>query len=371
MKSTFTILLTTLLFSCTIAPTQQNDTIIIEPQSETLKLSAVFKSHELIVFKGILIGDIIDFIETKDYYILQTINETSDLLLFDKNGDYIQPLVNKGRANNEALNIIDVNYCNKTNSLSVLADYGMKIFEYSLDTKEITATIKTPKSILVAKSAIKLDDDRFIYYKDLSYCDDQEYKLYVYNFKQDTIENQFLPLNKATAEYVSFGQKNNLYEKDGEIHFYEAFDDNIYKVNKDSLSTHIIFDKKELGISNEDLNRGYKGFDEFLNFCLDGGYIYAHTNCIQYQDKIFSWYRVGDQSYCNIADIATQKSQSYTTINDDLISNTTLKLGIYTPLSADKNGIYWSVDPTALRGIMQNPTALNEIGDNTIIIRFK
>lgn len=173
------------------------------------------------------------------------------------------------------------------------------------------------------------------------------YKINIYNKNRKVVESQYFKIDKNIAEYLSFSQSNNLYNKESSVIFYEAFLDKAYKVNNDTASVYLEYDKGLLSVSDKELN-SHSDLGEFVKYCQDRGAIYAHINNFEYNGKMFSKYRIKEQSFINIANLNTNKSKSYTSVYDDLIMNKEVKLSTYTPIASDESQMFFTLSVDAL-----------------------
>ncbi|MFI3265388.1 MAG: 6-bladed beta-propeller [Rikenellaceae bacterium] len=336
------IALSLLLLSCTPSNKTNTNAIKIKVTQQELKFSDIFSSYERIEFKGKMMADIINIIKVAKGYVVQTSNRAPELLLFDNGGQFISSIVNIGRGRDEVLNIMDIYYDSKAEQIEILADFGMKVLIYSLNNSEIVDKFDLPQSIFVARSLSKLDDDRYVFYKDDAYDDSENYKVLVYNRASDTIEQKFIHF--INIESISFSQSNNLYKNGDDVIFYEAFLDKGYRISRDTITEYFTFDKGSRAVPENQLNREHGDLMDFVDMCTANNYIYGHINCYEYNDMIFSLFRHNEESYINIANLNKCTSESYTSINDDLVSGEAVNLPAYFVIASDEQGLYLSQD---------------------------
>lgn len=192
----------------------------IVPKADTLILADLFGMFEHIELKGILLGDISDVKLVNNLILVQSKVQGKDIHIFDRGGNYIRSIIRYGRANNEVLNLQSFCYNKYKNTIDVLCNYGTEIKQYTIDKNLSPITISLPKeSIIAAKDIEIVDDSTYVLYKDISYLDSLEFKLYLFNYQEKSIIGKFIPLNKEIEEKISFSQNNNLYTHDGKIFF--------------------------------------------------------------------------------------------------------------------------------------------------------
>ncbi len=334
-----------LLLSCSNSKSCDENTIDIEPKEQELQLSKIFSSHETLEFKGKLLGSVIDLIKVDGGYILHSVGSKSELDFFDNNGTFISSIIEVGRARNEVINIVDLYYDQEQKQLEILADYGMNVRIYSLTERAVVDRFDLPQSICIAKAISKLDENRYVFYKNLGYDESEDFKIFVYNRQSESVEHKYLPFNSKHVENISFSQSNNLYKKGDDVIFYEAFLDKGYRIAQNSISDYFIFDKKGLAVPQQKLNVEYHDVSEFVDICEQNKYIFAHIDCYEYKDMLFSRYKYNDKSYINVANLKKLSSESYTAINDDFITNEVVDTFGYYIVEADQHGLYLVVDP--------------------------
>ena len=294
--------------------------------------------------------------------VVQSKSNNRDLHVFNISGKYLRSLISYGKAYNEAINIQSFCYNKYNKTIDVLCNYGMDIYQYSLIDGKLYKKIKLPKKQIFSVADFEILDSTFyMLYKNLGNTDDDEYKLYKYNYITAEIENEFLKLDKQLAENVSIGQRNNLYVKDEDLYFYETFLDGVYKYNCDSIKIKkkIVFKRNEFSMPEKLLKKDVKDELEFIRMCVDCKYIWAHINCIEYKNSIFSFYTYKKVVYGNIIDVKNQRSTSYSYIYDDLISNTYFPIGYFRIINSDDKYLICNIESYSIESDDSNIILLN------------
>lgn len=310
----------------------------LRPQSDTLKLSSLFQLDKIITFDSLLLSDIIDVQIIDSNILVRSKSGNKDLHLFDYEGRYLKSFVHYGRAKNEILNLQNICFNKYKNTIDVLCDYGMKINQYSYPSGRLhdQIIIPAPKITSIADFEV-LDSTSYMFYKNLGYSDEEEYKLYKYNYVTSEIENEFLKLDKQLAAKISIGQHNNLYTQKSDLYFYEAFQDGIYKYDRDSskMRKRILFQQNEFSMPDKILRKRVNNELEFIRMCRESQYIWAHVNCIEFKDKIFSYFTYKKKLYGNIIDLHDKTASSYMYVFDDLLSNQCYPVGHFSIINTD------------------------------------
>ena len=202
MKRLPTILATALILTaaCTEEHSGSNaDHVIgITPENGIYNLSDTFTEYETIFLEDALVSNIKDVILTEDGLIIQARTDKDIAVsLFSRNGEFISPVVRIGRGPGELTNVDAMAYNPYTNTLDVLGEIGTKIIKYDCGSFEPVSTISLRDSeIISARDFCPIDKDRYIFYKDYSLLDEQEYFLYVHNCTTNETEGRFLPMDK-------------------------------------------------------------------------------------------------------------------------------------------------------------------------------
>ncbi len=319
----------------------------LKPQSDTLKLSSLFQLERVITFDSLFLSDITDVQIIDSNILVRSKSGNKDLHLFDHEGRYLKSFVHYGRAKNEILNLQNICFNRYKNTIDILCDYGMKINQYSYPSGKLHNQIIIPTSKITSIADFEvLDSTSYMFYKNLGYTDEEEYKLYKYNYVTSEIENEFLKLDKQLAEKISIGQHNNLYTQESDLYFYEAFQDGIYKYDRDSskMRKRILFKQNEFSMPDKLLRKRVNNELEFIRMCRESQYIWAHVNCIEFKDKIFSCFTYKENIYGNIIDLHDKAASSYMYVFDDLVSNQCYLAEYFRIINADDKYLICTIE---------------------------
>ncbi len=347
-----------LLLSCGTKATGESMAISVSPAEGACKLSEIFSSYEKIELRGKILSDIMRVVKVEGGFVVHSrAGRYTYLDLFDSDGQFVSAVVELGNGRGEVLNVVDVYYDNESQQVEVLVNYGMKVVVYSLSQRGLVDQFDLPKSISASAAFSKLDDDRYIFYKNFGHEDSENYKLFVYNRGSDSVERKYMPFNSEYETLSSFFSLNYLYKNGDDVIFYEPFSDRGYSISRDTISDHFVFDKKEFAVPSNRIDRVYAGgVLEFVEVCKDCGYIYAHINCFQSQNLLFSRYVYEEESYLNVANLDTHESGSYTSIYDDLVRKKDVGFRGYSVVGSDDCGIYMSVSSEEFEDFDMNDT---------------
>ena len=132
--------------------------------------------------------------------------------LFSDDGEFLLPIVSRGRGPEEMVTVDDMCYNRFSNTLDVLGNYVQAIYQFDLESYKITNKIDIDKDeIIVANRLYPIDRDRYMLYKQFPYASGDDFKLYVFNHSTGQVEQRVLKMeDEELAELLSFGQSNNI-----------------------------------------------------------------------------------------------------------------------------------------------------------------
>ncbi len=331
----------------------------IIPQSNELVLSDYFSNSEIIMFTGCVISGIQQVLPYNDSFIIGgkikiSNTETSDLVaIFDRNGEYLRTLVRRGNGPNEMLNIRSMRIYEGI--LEVLGNYGGVLNKYDINSGEIVESINLQNTeIVYAADFCKIESGKYLFYKNLSHSDSDEYKLYVFSTSQGIID-RYLPLDKKLAEITSFAQKNNLSQWGTDIYMFEVFAKGLYKYSSNDLNPYIGFNINNYTITDDIYNSKHKDLISLVESCKESGYIWAHMDAFVDSNKyIISDFMHGTHKYLNVIDLNTYNSKSYNKIKDDLMLNITYDIttNILSLFNIYNNAYYCIIEPFLLQSML-------------------
>lgn len=348
-------------FSVTIDPTQNTK----------IKLSDYFYLDTIVQLSNVIVASIDNLIPNSNGYVVQGISDHGELLAFSSDGTFKGQIMQIGRGPNEAINIVDIT-SDFDGKLSILTNFGQQIDIYSPSDNCIERTIKLPDTY-IARNIERLDSIRYVLYKDLSYSSEPEYKISIFNERTEKVEQNFLPLNKESVEYISFIQRNNLFRHDdGMIYFFESFNDTVYRATKDALEPFLAFDKGQFGMPEEMLTQGFTDVMQFADFCKESSYIWAHLDCYRCGDMFISRYKYLNQLFINISDISLGRSKSSTTIYDDILLHKTYEDAQLPIVGTDGEYLYLGINSSELIDCLQGTRfTINSLQEGMCLVRLK
>lgn len=318
----------------------------LTPQTDTLRLSTLFNKWHLVELKGKLIGDIADVQQIDSVLIVRSESDGTNLHLFNDNGTYIRSMVRYGRGNNEVLNLASFTYNPYTETIDVLCNYGAEIWQYERS-GVIKNKIKLPETPIFSVADFEaLDPHTYLLYKDLGIPDYQgeQHKLYVYDWQKQMVVNNFIPMDAALAEKISISQSNNLYRQNGRIFFYEAFQNGIYECQADGVKPVVGFQVNPFTYPIEMISSCVDEGD-FIRKSIESPYIWAHINCVAYEDYVFSYFTYHKQMLLNVIDMEHKMARTYEYVHDDCFSNKTFRSNLFHVISNTDRALvcsYWS-----------------------------
>ena len=340
-----------LCYSCTSNPKKiciEDAPLMINiiPEQDTLVLSSIFKSCKKIEISNKYLTNIVNVELIDSNIVIQSRSENGDIHVFDKRGNFIRSLVRYGRGPGEVLNIQSMCYNKYLKTIDILCDFGMCIYQCSIDGSR-TKKITLPKKTIFSVNDIEIvDNNKYILYKTWGNLDCQEYKLYIYDYNKNIILNHYIPFIRDREEKISIGQKNNLYINKGMIYFYETFQNGIYEYDGENIVPKVGFKKNSYTYPVRTIDK-IKSDRELIKNCIESPYIWAHINCIQNSNKIYSFFTYKKEVYFNIIFLNEGRSKTYKYIHDDLLTNKTFSASMFNVINSSKEKLicnFWSSD---------------------------
>jgi len=287
-------------------------------------------------------------------------DETPDVsfraALFSPDGNMLFPLFRIGNGPEEVINVQDVQLNHYKNSIDVLYDFGRKILRFDMGTQKIAEIVPIDsKEIVCGESFLPLEDNKVLIYKNISFTQDREYKLYLYDASSGKVLNRFLPFDKQTAEVLSeFGQRNNLSRVANDALFSEVFLDTIYKFNGDELYPLIGFESNRYSLPEELLHK-FSRSERLIDYAVGASKIYFHGSFFLSGGEVYSSFKyLKDQTFFNVVSIEEQNSISYDRIYDDICTGVSALCTdyVFSVVGADSEHVVFRMETE------QNPTVL-------------
>lgn len=326
-----------LLFSCKnkskdLYYGEADHVLSIVPSQDTLVLSNCFNELRVINLKGCVVSKIhsaviIDhqLLLSGTFYLGNKSKRTEcEIALFSEEGTFLSPIAIKGRSANEVLNVQAMKFNPYKHTLDVLSDYGRCLLSYDTVSWTIKSKVDLSTSeILVAADFAPVNETQYLFYKNLSYSDNEEYKLYLYDCQSSDVLEHFFVLDKERAETISFNQSNNLSCSSNRVLFYESFMNSIYEYDGGVIKPYISFAENNYLMSEATLNTRYKDLMDFLEMCKASGKIWGHLNFYYIGQRIFSMFEYDNGLYYNVMNLDDDTSHSYRYVYDDMLSGIT------------------------------------------------
>lgn len=328
----------------------------IEPEDAVLHFSDIYDDYECVYLTGETVSNIRDIIVREDGFIVMGRSDAAAISFFTRDGRYVRSITRIGRGPGEFTDIQAMAYNPYTETLDVLGNIGTTVVKYDYKSFEEVGSFSIMETdIMSAQDFCPIDADRYMFYKDYSVLESEEYFLYVFNRSSSQVEDEMLPMDKRLVEMLSFGQQNNLYSRDGAVYFYAAFQKYIYRYENGRLSGYLEFAPNRYMNLDKLLKRKYNDVAKFVTeVCQPSPYIWAHINVFAYHNLIFSSYTYRNDVYDNVMDIAGGASHSYRSISDDMVwgVETDDLRSVYSLTATDSEYVVYVVEPFLLNELI-------------------
>lgn len=325
----------------------------IKPSKETLTLSSIVATFDLIAPKGILLANISKVLECDSFILIKGKSADGDIHLFDKEGNYLETILKRGEGPEEAANVKAMKIWG--NDVFLLVNVGTEVMRYSLSQRRFVDRFRLPDEIFASADFEILNENKYVFYKDIANGNSEnEWKLYVYDKKFKKVDYKWIPLNSKSTEYISFGQTDCLYHLNNKFYFYEIFQNGIYELNEESIKGHIAFKNNKYSFPNNCLYGSYT-FDSFIQFCKESPYVWAHRDMYEGNHFMISNYIYKNNFYWNVIDKKKNISNSYLAINDDVLLDGIFSTEDYLYQTNCQDSIYYfTLSYSSLDEIMQH-----------------
>lgn len=350
---------------CNNKPIIQSDfQIEIKPSNDTLFISDIACSVKEINLKGCSIREIHEIVRDGNRFFASGLfsdrNDNGDVMsliaVFDSSGTFEKSLIKKGRGPEEMLNVVSIKINTFNNCLEALGDYGQSIHRISLDNLEAIDGFSIAHSdIIVAENFSPVGGGKYVFYKNVSYSDQEEYKLYLYDERSESAYSNGIPLDKRVSELVSVVQSNNLFRLKGKNLFYECFLNTLFEIDSCSIRPFLSFAENEYLLPESFLRENYHNLNDFISKCKSSGKIWSHQNYFPLGDLLLSTFRFSGDKYANIIDVTNKKSQSFKYICEDLSHNfiEDMNDNWFSFAGYDEGSLFVVVDPFSLNTLRE------------------
>lgn len=331
--------------------------VSVVPEKSVFRFSDFYDSHMVIPLSGTLISGIQDVIVLDSVLVIQGHTEDgASVSLFSRQGEYLCPLVRTGRGPGEMTDVLSIAYNPYTNTVDVLGNMGTVVNRYNIGSCELKDSFSIMETdIMAARDFCPVSEADYLFYKDYSLQEAQEYFVYLFDRGQGIVKDRFLPMDKELAEVLSFGQINNLFLYKGTAYYYAAFEKYVYRYIDGVFSPFIEFANNEYSFPLSLLEKKYKDTVDFVeNTCKGSPYIWAHVNVFKYGSLIFSSYTYKGDIYSNVIDLDKEESYSYSSLEDDMVWGIQADdvRSTFSLLSTDDEYAVYSVEPFTVKEII-------------------
>jgi len=308
MKINIYILIIFLTFSCINKNTDNkkealNLIFINKISDNTIELNNVFNNFSFIKLESnenSLFSTAIKLVFYKDrIYILQK-RPKNIILIFNKNGRFVNTIQNFGKGPEEYLSMIDICYDKYNDRLTGLDNTKGKFFHYSKD-GNLLAIAPSKKGV---QSFLPLDNG-IIYYYDNYVSTKNKYLLEIIDNNKST----FAIPSKKYFPYLNVTDPWNFFSNDDSNFFLYAFCNTIYSVNNKQLQKAYYIDFGTQSLDESIFNQKFRDIREFVKACNNSQKAYMVSNFIKLNsDTIFFSFFKNKQKYFVFYDTKNQKN---------------------------------------------------------------
>ena len=194
--------------------------------------------------KESMIGEMNKVIINDKYIIVADFSISKEVFIFDLNGKFITKISKLGKGPFEYSSIADVCYWPKTKSIFIFDRNSKKIIEYDITGKPVQEIPITFDAVNIAL----IDHDTFVLYAGFRENDELKYNLIYVNNKGEIIKKAF-PIDKKILTKTS--KNDQFYYFKNDLYFNQDYDNNIYCINKNSISYKYSLDFEKKNIPTE------------------------------------------------------------------------------------------------------------------------
>lgn len=279
----FTFLIIIISYSCDNS--QKNGYLIDLKKSEPISIKDQFLNISLIPLETSdegLIGQLLKVIQFDDkYFILD--GKQKSILTFDKSGEFLFKIDNKGKGPGEYTDISDFEINPYSKNIEILSPWGA-IYVYSINGKFLDS-YKIPKPIKVVHF-FKFISEHSI----LLYCMTEENRIFVYNRKSgEIVEKDYkVPEHILTNIFTTFFP---MYMVNQKIHIRENFSNNVYMFNNNNIAIKYSWNFEKLNIDLKEVPSSKKLKKEYIEWFTNGGhkqFVYPFYMNLENKNQVFT-----------------------------------------------------------------------------------
>lgn len=286
------------------------ETIQVNLTEAQVKASELFSYIEPVVLEttdSSLLKDISKSYLTKDYFFIKSHHA---LFIFDRKGHFVRKIERLGNGPEEYAGLSDFDVDEKTNDIYILDKAQQKILIYDF-------TGKYQQTIPVgfwAMKLVKTDANQIYLYSGNEESPSNPYKL---NLLTDaSVGQSFLKIDQRKKEYLHINSPQNFYWKNGELFFFEAFNDTIYDVTRNTPQYYLNYKNS---VPSDFFDQKFSNIMDFFQKYNGSGYVNSTYNVFENENKLFFSCFSKGVKYLNIYHKSTQHCSSYSSILDDLL----------------------------------------------------
>ena len=264
-------------------------------------------------------------LETKEESLLQDISKAylsekylfiksgHALFLFDREGTFIRKIEKQGSGPTEYNRLSDFDINERNKEIYILDKGLQKVLVYGFDgeyKRENTIGIEAVK-------ILNLDDNTNYTYSGNEESSNNRHKINLYSGSE--INHSFNPIDERKKGYLHVNSSQNFYRNEnGEILFFEAFNDTIYNLSEQMLSPKYVINY-EKGAPDSFFDRNFANIMEFFMEYNKQGYTNSTYNVFENGENVYFSCFQGGVKYFNRYQKATDICSSYNRINDDML----------------------------------------------------
>lgn len=181
-----------------------------------------------------LIKSIGQIIEYKDKYIVSD-DDTNQLLVFDKSGNYVTRIGDRGEAAGEFIQLTYISVNCAENSLSVLDNESRKIIQYNLEDYSFVNETRYPE---ISSDCFVPSGSNLIWFNDAYEGHDTDY--FIVTDKSGNLINSFIP-KEFKSGFIT-GSAIPIKTCDGKIYGFTPYDLTVYEITPTQISEKYVID---------------------------------------------------------------------------------------------------------------------------------
>jgi hypothetical protein len=285
-------------------------TIQVSLTEGEIKTSELFSIIEPVILEttdSSLLKDISKSYLTKDYIFIKSLHA---LFIFDREGHFLRKIERIGNGPEEYARLSDFDVDEKTNNIYILDKARKKILVYDFEGEYL----RTFSTDFWATKLIKTDLEQIYLYSGNEESPSNQYKLNL--LTESSLKRSFLKIDDKKKEYLHINSAQNFYWMDGELFFFEAFNDTIYNLQKGMPCYFLNYTKP---VPASFFERKFTNIMDFFQKYNQEGYTNSTYNAFENENKLFFSCFYRGMKYFNVYHKNKQLCNSYGSILDDML----------------------------------------------------